>query len=115
MEEKDLKQIGEVLDGRLKKALPRFFNEAFTQIWEHHLEPAFGALNDRMDKLEVRIAQVEREMAALSSKVTNYLELSDKRYLELKRKNLILAKWVQVIAEKTGVKIDLKELEDFSS
>ena len=123
MEKKDLEQIGEVIDEQLVKALPKAFNEAFaTTIWEHNLEPGFNRITDsidklenRMDKLEARMDKLEKEMVALSAKVTNYLELSDKRYLELKRKNFILAKWVQQIADKTGVKIDLKELEEVSS
>ena len=94
MQEKDLEQISNL------------FHQGFAQIWEHNLAPAFDAISERIDKLEVR-------MAALENKVTNYLELSDKRYLELKRKNLILAKWIKELSEKTGVKLDLKELEEF--
>lgn len=97
MEEKDLKQIRDIFREE--------FAQGFGQIWEHNISPALDEINDRIDKLE-------REIAALSSKVTNYLELSDKRYLELKRKNLVLAKWIKVLADKTGVKLDLKELED---
>lgn len=87
MEEKDLKQIEQL------------FLKGFAQIWEHNLEPVLNKIQD--------------DMNALNSKVTNYLELSDKRYLELKRKNLILAKWVKQLADKTGLKLDLKELEEF--
>lgn len=96
------------------KQIEDLFTKGFAQIWEHNLSPAFDSVNERIDKLQVRMDKLEKEMTALSSKVTNYLELSDKRYLELKRKNLILVKWVKTIAEKTGVNIDLKELEEFT-
>ena len=64
-------------------------------------------------RLEQRIVILEVKIEALSAKLTNYMELSDKRYLELKHKNLIIAKWLKQVAEKTGVKIDLAELEKF--
>ena len=39
------------------------------------------------------------------------LAISEKRYLELKARQEVIISWVKVIAEKTGVKIDLEELE----
>jgi predicted nucleic acid-binding Zn-ribbon protein len=111
MDQKDLEQIRQVFKEE--------FFQGFGVIWEGNLEPAFNAVNERIDKLTTRVEKLEQHinglektMEALSHKVTNYLELSDKRYLELKRKNLILAKWIQQIADKTGTKIDLKEFEE---
>ena len=92
MDNKDLEQIRTVVREE--------FRGGFAQIWEHSLEPT---LNDILSKIE-----------ALDSKVKNYLELSDKRYFELQRKNLILAKWIKVLADKAGIKIDLKELGESS-
>ena len=43
--------------------------------------------------------------------INNYLYLSDKRYLELKRRDAVLADWLKAIADKTGVPIDLSQLE----
>ena len=108
------------MDDRDLKQIEKLFGQGFAGIWEHNLAPAFDAVNGSIDKLEVRMGglearmgELEHEMAALNAKVTNYLELSDKRYLELKRKNLVLAKWIKELAEKTGVKLDFKELEEF--
>lgn len=71
------------------------------------------ALDKRIAALEARMAKLEQEMQALSGKVTNYLQLSDKRYLELKRRDMVIAKWLKQVADKTGVEIDLAELERF--
>jgi hypothetical protein len=57
-----------------------------------------------MDKLDHR-------MEALNSNVNNYLELSEKWYIELKQRDALLAKWLKLIAEKTGVPIDISLLE----
>ncbi len=39
------------------------------------------------------------------------LVLSDKRYLELKARQNVIANWVKQIGDKTGVKISLEDLE----
>ena len=64
----------------------------------------FQAQNERFDRLE-------NEMQALRSSVNNYLELSDKRYLELKAKQNVIVGWVKQIADKTGIPISLEDLE----
>lgn len=74
----------------------------------------FNDLGERIDKVEGRLEKVEYTMVALKSSVNNYLELSDKRYLELKRRDAILANWLKAIADKTGVSIDLSQLEKFN-
>lgn len=71
------------------------------------------ALEKRITALEARMTRLENEMKALSSKVTNYLQLSDRRYLELKRRDMVIARWLKQVADKTGVEIDLAELEKF--
>lgn len=63
--------------------------------------------------LDEKLKPLEDKIDALSSKVTTHLELSDKRYLELKNREKLLAKWIKQIADKTGVEIDLAELEKF--
>lgn len=65
----------------------------------------------KLDKVEGRMDKLEQGMEALRSSVNNYLELSDKRYLELKARETVIISWVKAIAEKTGVKIDFQELE----
>lgn len=70
-------------------------------------------LASRLDKVEERIKKLEDKIDALSAKLTAHLELSDKRYLELKRRDIVIAKWIKQIADKTGVSIDLNELEKF--
>lgn len=69
----------------------------------------------KKDIIQVRedIARLERKIEALSQKLSAHLDLSDKRYLELKRRDAVIAKWVKQVAEKTGVPIDLAELEKF--
>lgn len=73
------------------------------------------ATKDDLSKLEGRLnaemTGLKHQMTALSSSVNNYLELSDKRYLELKARQNLIVSWVKIIGDKTGVKIDLTELE----
>lgn len=78
----------------------------------------FQGVNNRLDKVEGRLGKIEgeivvlkTEMQGLRSSVNNYLELSDKRYLELKARQNVIANWVKQIADKTGVKISLEDLE----
>jgi len=80
-------------------------NKAFQEQKEH--------FDTRIDKLEIRIEKIETELTALSNKLSAHLELSDKRYLEIKRRQVILAKWVKQVADKTGIEIDLAELDKF--
>ena len=75
------------------------------------LETRMDKLETRMDKLETEMGKLETEMKGLHSSVNNYLELSDKRYLELKFRQNVIAKWVKTIGDKTGVKINLEDLE----
>ena len=44
-------------------------------------------------------------------KQNSKFEFSDKQYLELKTQQDIIAGWVKQIGDKTGVKINLEELE----
>ena len=71
---------------------------------------AFQAQKDHFDK---EIGRLEAKIDALSAKLTTHLELSDKRYLELKRRDTVIAKWLKAVADKTGVKLDLAELDKF--
>lgn len=95
----------------------RLINSAFQEQKEHFdnqissLKTDIQSLDKRIAKLEKRMDKLNHSMAALSGKVTNYLQLSDKRYLELKRRDLIIAQWLKQIADKSGVPIDLAELE----
>lgn len=100
-----------------KQAL--LINRAFQAQKDHfdkrldELDRRIAALEKKIMALEARMTRLENEMKALSSKVTNYLQLSDKRYLELKRRDMVIAKWLKQVADKTGVEIDLAELEKF--
>ena len=71
----------------------------------------FESVNGRLDKVEGRIEKLETEVQGLRSSVNNYLELSDKRYLELKARQNVIVGWVKEIGDKTGVKINLEDLE----
>lgn len=54
---------------------------------------------------------LEKNMTALDSSVNNYLDLTDKRYLELKHRDTLIANWLKTIGDKTGVLIDVSQLE----
>lgn len=84
----------------LKQPVTKEYLGEFT---ENVLLPAIGEL----------LKPLQDDILALSAKVTAHLELSDKRYLELKRRDTVIAKWIKMIADKTGVNIDLAELEKF--
>jgi len=89
-----------------------YFDQKFEQM-ALAVAKGFEAVQTDIGKLEKDIADLRREIKALSDKLTRYMELSDKRYLELKHKDAVIAKWVKMIADKTGVDIDLAELEKF--
>lgn len=65
----------------------------------------------RLETVESRLDKVEISIEALRSSVNNYLELSDKRYLELKAREKVIVGWVKQIADKTGVAISWEDLE----
>jgi hypothetical protein len=65
-----------------------------------------------MDTFEDKMDKLEHGMGALNSSVKNYLELSDKRYLELRQTNRTIFKYLKLLSEKTKVPIDLSELEE---
>ena len=75
------------------------------------LDDSLGKLDNRMAKIEGRMEKLESRMEGLGNSVNNYLALSDKRYLELKARQTVMLKWITQIADKTGVTINLKELE----
>ncbi|MDP3741169.1 MAG: hypothetical protein Q8R08_02460 [bacterium] len=68
------------------------------------------AISSMMDE---KLKPIEDKLETVSSQLTAHLELSDKRYLELKNRGKLLAKWIKQIADKTGVSIDIAELEKF--
>lgn len=70
-------------------------------------------LETRIDGVENRMGGLEVEMKALKNNVKNYLELSDKRYLELKHRDKMLMEYLKELALKTQVKMTFKELETF--
>lgn len=90
----DLGERIEKVEGRLEK-----------------LDVRMEKLEGRMDGLDGRMDKLEGTMTALNSSVNRYLDISDERYLELKNRDKFLAGWLKVIADKTGVPIDLNQLE----
>jgi hypothetical protein len=75
------------------------------------LEGRVGKLEDRMVKLEDSMTGLESEMKGLRNSVNNYLKLSDKRYIELKNNQKILARYLKAIIEKSKISINTRELE----
>lgn len=66
-------------------------------------------LENKIEKLRV---ELKAEIQGLRNSVNNYLKLTDKRYLELKHDQKVLAKYLKIVIEKSKMKIDLKELEN---
>lgn len=95
----------ETFDKILKERLDKGFEEQAILI-----NRAFQAQKDYFEK---RLDTIEQELKALSAKLSTHFDLSDKRYLELKRRDLVIGRWLKQIADKTGVEIDLAELEKF--
>lgn len=104
MNELTVEKLEQILDEKFEQQA-QLINNAFQEQKDH--------FDERLDKLEKRMEKLEHEMAALTAKVTAHLDLSDKRYLELKRRDIVIAKWIKKIADKSGVDIDLAELEKF--
>ena len=75
------------------------------------LKQDVSGLKKDVSGLKQDMADVKHQMQALSSNVNNYLELSEKRYSELKQRDALLAKWLKLVADKTGVPIDVSQLE----
>lgn len=92
------------MNDNLKEPVTKEYLGEYT---EEILLPAMSRL------LDEKLKPLQDDIKALSAKVTTHLELSDKRYLELKNRERLLGKWIKMIADKTGVPIDLAELEKF--
>jgi len=58
-----------------------------------------------------RIEKLEQTVGGLKNNVNSYLELSEKRYSELKQRDALLAGWLKPIADKAKVQIDVSQLE----
>jgi hypothetical protein len=66
-------------------------------------------------EIQGEILKINQEIESLRNSVNNYLRLSDECYLNLKRRQDVIVSWVTKIAEKNGIAIDVKELEDIPS
>ncbi len=73
----------------------------------------FEQTSKDITRLDADIKNLQSDIQALSAKLTTHLQLSDKRYLELKRRDAVIAKWLKQIADRAGVEIDLAELDKF--
>lgn len=61
--------------------------------------------------LKQDMAELRHDVSAVKSNLNNYLDLSEKRYSELKHRDALLAGWIKLIAEKTNVAVDVSQLE----
>ncbi len=68
-------------------------------------------LIDLERKLDKKIDEVKSEVAGLRNSVNNYLKLSDRRYLELKNEQKVLARYLKVVIQKANIAVDMKDLE----
>ncbi|MDP1709608.1 MAG: hypothetical protein Q8L21_01850 [Candidatus Komeilibacteria bacterium] len=89
------------------------------------LDGRMGNIEGRMEGIEGRMEKVENNMiglgnrmdklessvSGLRSSVNHYLDLSNECYLELKHRDTLIVNWLKVIGDKTGVPIDVGQLE----
>ena len=68
-------------------------------------------VESRMEKVEGKIDKLESSVSGLRSSVNHYLDLSNERYLELKHRDILIVNWLKAIGDKTGVPIDVSQLE----
>jgi predicted RNase H-like nuclease (RuvC/YqgF family) len=61
--------------------------------------------------LKADVSGLKKDMNRLNNSVKNYLELSDKRYLELRQTNAMLVKYIKLIIAKTKISVNTKDLE----
>lgn len=107
IQEKD-KQMAELTIKEIEKVIDKAFVKQALMI-----KNGFDATTKDIADLRNDIARLDAEIKSLNNKINNYLELADKRYLELKKKYLQVVKSLAEIGNRTGVKIDTDELEQF--
>jgi hypothetical protein len=56
-------------------------------------------------------SELKQEIQGLRNAINNFLKLTDKRYLELKNNQKILAKYLKIVIEKSKMAVNTKELE----
>ena len=115
----DLDTLAVKMDEQFAKVDEKFvkMDEQFAKVDENHeflaqmVAHGFEKIGTRLDTMDIKFDAIEHNIKALNSNVNNYLELSEKRYAELKQRDAILAKWLKLVADKTGVPIDISQLE----
>ncbi len=75
------------------------------------IKQEIGGMKQEIGGIKQDIGELKHQMQALNSNVNNYLELSERRYVELKQRDALLAKWLKIIADKTDTPIDVSQLE----
>jgi hypothetical protein len=70
-----------------------------------------SAIQQDINGVKQDLSEVKHEVLAVKSNLNNYLELSERRYVELKQRDALLAQWIKLVAEKTGVPVDVSQLE----
>ncbi|MCX6745491.1 MAG: hypothetical protein NTX00_00560 [Candidatus Parcubacteria bacterium] len=86
MEEKDVKQIKEIVDQGFQKGFqqefPNAFKQAFQlefgQIWDKNIAPAFDDVYQRFDGIENRFEGVETRLNRIESQMVTKSYLDDK-------------------------------------
>lgn len=86
MEDKDLKQIKDLLKEELKPlATKEDTKNLLVDFWEGNLEPSFNTVFDQLGKVDERLGKVETDITSLNGKVA---QLPTKSYLDDKIANL---------------------------
>lgn len=92
------------------ESLARMVAKGFTDM-DEKIDEKFKQVDEKFKKADEKFEKIENEIQALRSSVNNYLQFSDKRYLELKAREKVIVSWVRTIADKTGVQINFEDLE----
>lgn len=66
-------------------------------------------LESRMDKIEKKLEALTETVQNLVNKLAHYIDLHEERYLDLKHRYKLLAKWAEKVASKTGIPFEFEE------
>lgn len=84
LDQKDIQQIGEVLDERLKKSTPDLV-VAVGEMLEHNVLPQIEGVGKRLDKVEERLDNVGQQLDKVEQRITKVeATMVTKEYLDEK-------------------------------
>ena len=66
-------------------------------------------LESRIDKIDKQLEGLTQTVQDLANKLGHYIDIHEERYLDLKHRYKLLAKWAEKVASKPGIPFDLEE------